>query len=62
MGIAIPGRLGNSNIETAYNIFENTVIKVERDYLSKVINELFLLNGLNINFKLKPLNILTNNE
>ena len=62
MGIAIPGRLGNSNIETAYNIFENTVIKPERDYISKVINDLFKINGLFINFQLKPLNILTSNE
>jgi len=62
MGIAIPGKLGNSNIETAYNIFENTVIKPERDYISKVINDLFKINGLFINFQLKPLNILTSNE
>jgi hypothetical protein len=62
MGIAIPGRLGNSNLEIAYNIFENTVIKPERDYLSKVINDLFRYNGLFINFELLPLNILISNE
>ena len=58
MAIAIPGKLGSADIGTAYNIFENTVIAPERLVIQKLINDLFLLNGLNINFTLKPLNIL----
>ena len=56
--IAVPGRLGNSDIGTAYNIFESTVIGPERRVIETLINDLFLLNKLSINFKLNPLNIL----
>jgi capsid portal protein len=57
-GIAVPGRLGNADINTAYNIFENTVINPERRVIETLMNDLFFLNGLSVNFKLKPLNIL----
>jgi len=58
MAIAIPGKLGSADISTAYNIFESTVIAPERRVIETLMNDLFFLNGLSVNFKLTPLNIL----
>jgi capsid portal protein len=45
-GIATPGRLGNSDIDKAYTIFEKTVINPERNKIEKIINDLFYYGGL----------------
>lgn len=58
-GISIPGKLGNADVSIAYNIFENTVIAVERKVIQTLINDLLLINGIDVNLTLKPLNILT---
>jgi len=57
-GIAVAGRLGNADITSAYNIFEKTVINPERQTIQRIINDIFLLNALPVDFKLIPLNIL----
>ena len=58
-GISVPGKLGNADVSVAYNIFENTVIAPERKTIQKLINDLLLINGIDVNLTLKPLNILT---
>jgi hypothetical protein len=58
-GIATPGKLGNSDIDISYNIFEKTVINPDRLKIEKIINDCFYYNGLDtVKIDIKEMNIL----
>ena len=59
MGISTPGALGQSQqLETAYNIFKNTFILPNQNYLNEVLNFYLKTNKINSELKLKLYNIL----
>lgn len=60
MGIAVPGKLGNSDLPTAYAIFNKTVIGPDRLAIEKSINEIARVNGIKAELTLTEFNPLTN--
>lgn len=52
-GLKTPGSLGNgAEMEISYEIFNNAVIKPAQKDIENIINFLFSLNGLDVDFKL----------
>ena len=59
MGISTPGALGQSQqLETAYNIFNNTFVKPNQDKLNKILNYFFEVNKLQGSIKLKQFQLI----
>ena len=61
-GINIPGKLGESDFETQVEAFNKFVIRPNQQFLNRVINKLFSINGLDINFRITPLELYRNNK
>ena len=53
-GISTPGRLGNSDFATEVQVFQTFVIKPSQSQIEKTINKVLKINGLDVNFKIKP--------
>jgi hypothetical protein len=56
-GIAIPGQLGTGDFETKVKCFSKFVITPEQRIFEKAVNEILMLNGFDIKFKLNPFTI-----
>ena len=56
-GIAIPGQLGGGDFETKVKVFSKFVISPEQRIFEKAVNEILMLNGFNIKYKLNPFTI-----
>jgi hypothetical protein len=52
-GIAYPGQLGSSDFETKVKCFEKFVIRPDQKIFEAAINEILMLNGYSVDFKLK---------
>ena len=61
-GIAIAGKLGTGDFETQVEAFNKFVVRPQQQFLNRVINKLFSLNGLEVNFQIKPLELFNNNK
>lgn len=46
VGIAVPGKLGTSDLDQAYKIFKNTVINKDKDVLERTFNMISSINGI----------------
>jgi len=59
MGLKTPGSLGGSTeLETAYNIFKDVVIKPAQADIERVINKFIFINQLPVTFKLNTVDLL----
>lgn len=56
-GIAVPGQLGNSDLSVQIESFQRFVIQPSTNFIDGVINQLFKLNGLDINYKTTPIEL-----
>ena len=56
-GINIAGKLGESDFETQVEAFTKFVIRPQQQFLNRIINKLLKVNGLNVNFRILPLEI-----
>jgi hypothetical protein len=53
LGLATPGSLGNSTeLPIAFDIFNQSVIEPSQTFIENLVNKLFRLNGLTVNFKI----------
>lgn len=60
MGLKTPGSLGNSTeLDTAFEIFQKSVIEPAQRDIERVINKFVKLNGLNVTFKLNEMELYT---
>ena len=59
-GITTPGKLGNSDYATQIETFQKFVIRPEQIIMEKLINKILKINGFNVDFKIKPFEITTN--
>lgn len=59
LGIAVPGKLGNSDFATQVDIFLKFSITPFQRLVENTINNLLFLNGLNVDFKIEPFKIET---
>ena len=58
MGIAVPGSLGaGTEMEVAYNIFQNTFVKPNQRTINEVVNFFYGINNIKGTFTLNPTNI-----
>ena len=58
MGISVPGSLGaGTEMEVAYNIFQNTFVKPNQRTLNEVVNFFYGINNIKGTFTLNPTNI-----
>ena len=53
-GISTPGKLGNGDFATEVEVFQTFVIKPSQSQIEKTINKVLKINGLDVNFKIKP--------
>lgn len=60
-GIVTPGKLGESDFETQVEAFTKFVIRPQQQFLNRVINKLLKVNGLDVNFRITPLELGKNN-
>lgn len=56
-GIAIAGKLGTADFQTQVKAFTEFVINPEQKKLEIILNKIFKINGLNIDLKIKKLEI-----
>ncbi len=61
-GIAVAGKLGTADFETQVEAFTKFVIRPQQQFLNRVINKLLKVNGLDVNFKILPLELGRNNK
>jgi len=61
-GINIAGKLGESDFETQVEAFTKFVIRPQQQFLNRIINKLLKVNGLNVNFRILPLEIGKDNK
>ena len=61
-GIQTPGKLGNSDFATEVQVFQEFVIKPSQRQIEKTINKLLKINGLDVDFKIKPYEVKVNNN
>jgi len=59
-GISIPGQLGSGDFNVKIDAFTKFVIRPNQAVIERLINKLFKLNGLSINFKITPYTLTTN--
>jgi hypothetical protein len=56
-GINIPGKLGSADFPTQVEAFNKFVIRPSQIIVEEMINKLFYINGLNLDFKIIPLEL-----
>lgn len=61
-GITTAGKLGNADFETQVEAFNKFVIRPQQQFINRVINKILKVNGLDVNFKIKPLELYKNNK
>lgn len=55
--IMVPGQLGNGDFETKVKCFTKFVIQPDQRIFEAAVNKILALNGLDVNYKLKPFTI-----
>jgi len=56
-GLMVPGQLGTGDFETKVRCFNKFVIQPDQKVFEKMVNEILIVNGFRVNFKLKPMTI-----
>jgi hypothetical protein len=56
-GVAVPGKLGTGDFATQVEAFQRFVIQPSTNFIDEVINKIFKLNGLDVNYKTTPIEL-----
>lgn len=56
-GINVPGKLGTGDFATQVEAFQKFVIQPSTNFIDSIINKIFKLNGLDVNFTTTPIEL-----